>query len=151
MMSEVMRSYSLEIYFSDCLQYTNISNSNSYVLSVKYGIVQGWTLGLLMFLVDINYIVESSIILKFTLYADDTSVCISGYDWNILINTMNREFKLIDKWITASKLTLNSTRSEFMIFHCRQRQFQTEINEVMIDEFILKRVTTMKFLGVHLD
>ena len=56
----------LRSYFSDCFQCTNISGSNSNVISVKYVIVQGSTLVPLMFLVYIKYTVESSRLLKFT-------------------------------------------------------------------------------------
>ena len=38
-----------------------------------------------------------------------------------------------------------------MIFHSKQRQFPTYLNEVMINETIAERVTTMKKLGVHLE
>ena len=75
----------------------------------------------------------------------------SGFDFNILIITLNKELELIDKWFTANKLTSKSNPSKIMIFHSRQRQFPTDINEVMIDESIIERVTTMKFLWVHLD
>ena len=125
-------------YLSDRLQYTNMSDSNSN---------DGSTSGPLMFLVYINNIIKSSRLLRFTLYADDTSVCLSGYDLNILINALSRELKLIYKLFTANKLTLNSIKSTFMIFHCWQRHFSTDINGVMINESIVKRVITMKFLG----
>ena len=109
----------LKSYFSDRLLYTNISDSTSNILSVRYGMVQGSTLGPLMFLVYINDTAESSRILKFTLCAGDTSVFLSGGELNILISTLNGELKLIDKWFTVNKLTLNSSMSEFMIFHSR--------------------------------
>ena len=141
----------LESNFSDRLQYIIISDTSSKVLSVRYGKVLGPTLGPLMFLVCINDIVKSSRLLKFTLYAEYKSACLSSYDFNSLINIFNREIKLIDKWFTANKITLNATKSEFIIFHIKQRQFPTDINEVKINESFVERITTMKFLGVNLD
>ena len=67
------------------------------------------------------------------------------------INTLNKELELIDKMFTANKLTLSSNKSKFMFFHSRQRQFPTDVNEVMINKLIVERVTTMKFPGVQLD
>ena len=76
MVSEVK----LSCYFSDHMQYTNISDSSSNVLSVKYRIVQGSTLVPLMFQVYNNDIEESSRLLNFSSYVDDASICLPGYD-----------------------------------------------------------------------
>ena len=48
-------------------------------------------------------------------------------------------------------ITLNPIKSEFLIFHSRLRQFPLYINEIMINEFIVERLTTTKFLGVHFE
>ena len=84
----------LKSYFSDHLQYTNISDSNSNVLSVKYGIVQGSTLDSLMFLVYIIDIAESSRLLRFTYYAGNTVYMFRDFDLNILINTLRKSLNL---------------------------------------------------------
>ena len=63
----------LRNYFPDRLQYTSLGNTNSEVLPVNFGNVQGSTLGTLMFLVYINELIWSSLKIKFNLYADDTA------------------------------------------------------------------------------
>ena len=141
----------LKSYFSDRFQYTNISFTNSNILPVKYGIVQGSTLGPLMFLVYINDIVKSSNLLNFTLYADDTSVCLSGSDLNNLIEAMNRELLFVSNWFYANKLTLNANKSQFVVFHSRQRRVPSDVNNVMVNDSIVNRVSNVKFLGVHFD
>ena len=90
------------------------------VTSVNYGIVQGSILDPLMFMLCIKDIVESSSLLKFTLYADDTSVCFSGFDLNIVFNVFNRKLNVKYRRFASKTLTLNSKMSKFMIFHSRQ-------------------------------
>ena len=90
------------------------------VTSVNYGIVQGSILDPLMFMLYIKDIVESSSLLKFTLYADDTSVCFSGFDLNIVFNVFNRKLNVKYRRFASKTLTLNSKMSKFMIFHSRQ-------------------------------
>ena len=73
-----------------------------------------------MFLVYVNNLVRSSQILKFKLYADDTSVCLSGANLSNLIENLNRELYKVKISFCANRLCLNSIKSQFIIFHSRQ-------------------------------
>ena len=76
----------------DCLEYTSLGDTNSEALPVNLGFVQGSTLAPLMFLVYINDLIVSFLILKFNLYADDTSVCLSGTNLNTFIENFNGNY-----------------------------------------------------------
>ena len=105
----------LKSYLSDRFQYTNVPDTT--YLSVNYGIVQGSTLGPIMLLVYIIDFMDSLRLLSFTWYADDTCVCISGYDLNNFINILSIYHKHIKNWFTAYRLTLNPNKNELVIFH----------------------------------
>ena len=60
-------------------------------------------------------------LLKFTessakLFADDTIMIISDHSSEKLNNTANNESKIIGKWLTSNKLTLNISKTSFMLF-----------------------------------
>ena len=61
-------------YLNNRQQYTDINGTLSNVDAIKWGVPQGSILGPLLFILYINDIVHSSNILKFTLFADDTTI-----------------------------------------------------------------------------
>ena len=67
------------------------------------------------------------------LYADDTSILLSGSDLQKLVREMNTELELISEWLKASKLTLNIDKTYFMVFHRGRRKFKNNIELVIND------------------
>ena len=57
------------------------------------------------------------------LYADDTSIVLSGSDLQKLVREMNTELELISEWFKANKLTLNIDKTYYMVFHRGRRKF----------------------------
>ena len=55
-------------------QFVSVGTSNSSLRRVSCGVAQGRIVGTLLFILYMNDIVRSSSILKFLLYADDTSL-----------------------------------------------------------------------------
>ena len=104
-----------------------------------------------MFLVYINVLSSSSLIFNFNLYADDTSVCLSGKNLNTLIENLNGELPKVIIWFRANSLTLNSGKSQFIIFHNRQRLIPVNVHNIVIGDEVIARVETIKFLGVYFD
>ena len=58
----------------------------------------------------------------------------------------------VEKWLTANKLTLNASKTEFMLIGSRQR-LSTFHNppSLMINGAPITRVTSTNSLGVHID
>ena len=68
---------------------------------------------------------------NFTLYADDTCVCISDENLNKGIGTMNKELIFIHKWLDSNCLTLN-TKNLYVVFK-RNRAITNTNNKVYIN------------------
>ena len=51
------------------------------------------------------------------LFADDTTVFIEGQNYNNIIFTLNTELQKLDVWLQANKLTLNTAKTHYMVFH----------------------------------
>ena len=71
------------------------------------------------------------------MYADDTSLTLASTD----IEHINYCL-----WLSANKLTLNMTKTEFMLIASRQKLSQFTINENAVEQ-----VTSFKSLGVYVD
>ena len=110
---------------------------------------QGLILGPLLFLIYINDLVNCSNILKFILFADDSNLYASHKDLHVLISIINRELKIVREWILSNKLTLNISKSHYLIFH--RKRVPVVLDPIVMGDQNLERMTNTKFLGVILE
>ena len=97
-----------------------------------------------------NDIVNTSPLLTYVLFADDTNIFYSHKDLNILITTLNLELKKLSLWFKSNKLSLNINKTNFMYFkniHSKQ-VFQ---NNIFIDNMPIIEKQETTFLGVLID
>ena len=80
-----------ENYLTNRKQYVELGGIKSTMQIVQCGIPQGSTLGPLLFLIHINDLPNSSEILNFKIFADDTNVFASAKDLRTLESLMNSE------------------------------------------------------------
>ena len=120
-------------------------------LEITCGVPQGSILGPLLFIMYINDMVEYVQDCKLSLYADDTAMytcCKSNIE---LMMTLNIELGLINEWLKANKLTINVTKTKYVVFGTRHMlQTKPDLN-LKIGGKPIERVSTMKYLGVLLD
>ena len=88
-------------------------------------------------------------ILYYVLFADDTNVFLNGRDIHKLINTMQQELLKLHTWLLCNKLTLNISKTHYIIFH-RAKHKKYEIN-IDINKIVIEQVKYTKFLGVIID
>ena len=62
---------------------------------------------------------------------------------------LNAELSKINMWFQLNKLSLNTTKSKFMVF--RKPQKKIKIPVIKINQKELEYVETFNFLGVNLD
>ena len=86
------------------------------------------------------------------MYADDTHLTYAGVSTDNIESCLNNDLAKVHNWLTANKLTLNTTKTEFMLIGSRQRLStltnfpRPEINGAPIDQ-----VANAKSLGVIID
>ena len=82
------------------------------------------------------------------LFADDTNIFLSNEDINSLIVRANSVLTDISYWFKLNKLSLNTKKSNFILFPTRKvtSELILKIDNVRID-----RVYQTKFLGVVLN
>ena len=98
--------------------YANGVASDSCLIST--GVPQGSILGLLLFIIFINDLPRSYTFFSTRLYADDTSLTASGSDLDSLLREINKHLPVIYEWLCSNKLTLNLSKTKYVIFMPRQ-------------------------------
>ena len=87
------------------------------------------------------------------MFADDTNLFLSNNDIYKLFSSINDELKNISKWFKCNKLTLNSNKTKWILFHtiAKKPYLPQNLPEIFINNTVIKRHYVTKFLGVFLD
>ena len=146
----------LSSYLQGRSQTTQIGPHISKRLDSTCGVPQGSVFGPLLFLLYINDIQESSDKFSFYLFADDTNILYSDKNLKSLELSVNQELNNVYDWLTANKLTLNTKKSNFVIFCPPQRKLTYQPRIVIFDSNQNKKVALehkdyVKHLGILID
>ena len=110
-------------------------------------------LGPLLFLFYINDLPNNAPVLDLTMYADATNLFYFNNDIETLFFTVNMELEKISEWFKANKLSLNIKKTNYTLFHknTTKDNLPLKLPDSKIVNSVLKRQTSIKFLGVMLD
>ena len=87
------------------------------------------------------------------MHVDDTNLFYSNNDIETLFSTVNMELEKISEWFKANKLSLNIKKTNYTLFHKNSTKddLPLKLPDLKIVNSVLKRQTSIKFLGVMLD
>ena len=87
--------------------------------------------------------------MKFILFADDTNIFLQGKNLVEVANIMNNELSKVSSWLKCNNLTLNSSKTYYMVSYPTMEGPQDAI--ITTNNHVLKCVQETKFLGIILD
>lgn len=138
-------------YLTNRTQTTQVNGFTSKQRNVTTGVPQGSTLGPLLFLIFINDLPLITDSAKFILFADDAVLTVKNAVIKDAEEAMNEILKNIHQWCAENKLTLNTNKTEYVIFGTKHRKKNSEPIQLNIGKNILKEVDSYKYLGTVLD
>lgn len=124
-----------------------IGNYRSSPLFIKHGVPQGSILGPLFFNVYINDIVSIDASLKFIVYADDSTVLLSGPDEKALASKCNHVLEKLVFWSHSNCLKINPTKTKVLFFRAKNKSIKLE-QVIYCDGHMIEVVNEYKILGV---
>ena len=126
------------------------------IFKLTYGVPQGSILGPLLFIMytfDITKVTKHN---KIIIYADDTTVLVSGRNLTETKQHYNDILNRFYQFFTLNKLSLNPTKTKYMVYkpikHKNKKPLHdTTCTEIIMDKTPLKQVNSIKFLGVVIN
>ena len=110
---------------------------------------QGSILGPLLFSIYVNDLPKASNF-DTRLFADDTALLLTHSNLTTL-NKVNSEFSKIENWLNANKLSLNYSKTKYLLYTPKSKDSQLYNFTVKTKGIKLERCKTAKYLGVILD
>ena len=139
-----------ESYIKGRSQYVTVNGNSSEILPITCGVPQGSVLGPLLFLIYVNDLPYVSKVLTFYLFSDDTSFYYDSDNLTTLQKVVNRELCKVRKWLEANRLSLNISKTNYVIFHSSARKV-SEIIRIKLGSKIINQVDYVKYLGIFID
>ena len=139
-------------YLTNRKQFVSINGFESEQNLIRHGVPQGSVLGPLLFLIyinDLHVCIRNSTTHHF---ADDTNLLHVIHKNNRNRNPvrkLNTDLKCLNQWLIANKISLNSTKTELILF--RKISTLLPIMKIKLNGVMLRPSSEIKYLGIILD
>ena len=131
-------------------QSCNVNNVTSTI--IRCGVPQGSNLGSLLFLLYINDLPNCLQYSMPSMFADDMNIAVTGNSSEMIEIKLNSDLSKIHTWLVSNKLTLNVSKTEYMIIGSRYHLSKIiEYPNINIGGQNIKIVESNKSLGVVID
>ena len=86
------------------------------------------------------------------MYTDHTHVTFAGTEPDLIESNLNHDLSNISDWLVANKLTLDKSKTEFVVIGTRQRLRTLDRSPALsLDNSLISQVASTKSLWVHVD
>jgi hypothetical protein len=140
----------IKSYFCNREQFVQYNETCSSMEKLKFGVPQGSILGPLFFILYINDLPNALELSKSYLFADDTSIYYSNSDIKQLEFVLNSELRKLDIWMKSNKLSVNISKTNYIIFRPRQKKINLNL-VIQYNNQMITQKQYIKCLGVYID
>ena len=137
-------------YLSKRMQRTFVNNTYSEYLCVKTGVPQGSSLGPLLFLIYINDLMNAVDEKLLNIFADDTTILITGSNICDITDEANNKLRLVDNFLKANGIQLNETKTAFLLLTPKGKNENLPC-PIFVGNNEIQQASELKFLGVFID
>ena len=109
--------------------------------------IHSWTPVVFLYINDLS---NTSKLLSFHFFADDTDIYCSSENLNDLELILNQELNTVAEWMKSNRLALSILKTNFVLFHFKRLKPYKSLN-LKIDGVNIQEVSTVKYLGVTFD
>ena len=138
-------------YLTGRKQMTKLDGVTSELKPISTGVPQGSTLGPLLFIVFLNDLPQITKLAMFTLFADDATITVRNKCLIAARDTLNTVLGLIHTYCNENMLTLNTKKTEYVVFGTKSNKTGGGRMELRLGEGVLREVESYKYLGTTLD
>jgi len=137
-------------YLTNRSQNVSLNGVTSDNKPITCGVPQGSILGPLLFLLYINDLNLALFNCSVFHFADDTNLLFSSKNPDILHKQINAELKILFDWLCANRLSLNASKTEFIIFRPPRLNLNKRVT-LKLNGVTIFESTKIKYLGIILD
>jgi len=88
---------------------------------------------------------------RLALYADDSALIFSDRDANVIADVLSFDLGVCKQWLCDNKLSLHVGKTECILFGSARKTNKASNFQVTCDGQLVKRVQSVKYLGIYLD
>ena len=132
--------------------FIQIGNCKSKIVTTNIGVPQGSILGPWLYIMYVNDLPNFTNEPNVIMYADDTTVYVTGDNLKYVETRMNEQLNLLNNWFLCNRLSLNVGKTNYVIFR-KKKEAKIQLNNIgiRIGAQEIERKSVVKFLGIHID
>ncbi len=105
----------------------------------------------ILFVCYINDLPEYCGEMKPFLFTDDTALLIRNKSMEVINDTLQCDFGILTRWLSANKLSLNIQKTKCMFFCGKRSPLRHFSLNISSNDIAIECVDTIKYLGVQID